>query len=153
MSPSPGGALVSCVKRAVPEREMNWHRQDYTQQVNKGCDTRSLICLLPAAPFWYWQPAAVAQSISGSLRRPALQYACTRHNEESTAGVRIERTFSLRITRYRTILASGIEPDLCLARQCPRRCVPDSSRASHLFAALVGRTSCLKHLACTFRLF
>lgn len=31
MSPSLGGALVSCVKRAVPEREMNWHRQDYTQ--------------------------------------------------------------------------------------------------------------------------
>ena len=26
--------------------------------------------------------------------------------------------------------------------------VPDSSRASHLFAALVGRTSCLKRLAC-----
>ncbi|PLO67075.1 hypothetical protein CWN49_19510 [Klebsiella michiganensis] len=39
---------------------------------------------------------------------------------------------------------------LCLARQCPHRCVPDSSRASHHFAALVGRTSCLKHLACTF---
>ena len=39
---------------------------------------------------------------------------------------------------------------LCLARQYPHRCVPDSSRASHLFAALVGRTSCLKHLACTF---
>lgn len=39
---------------------------------------------------------------------------------------------------------------LCLARQCPHRCVPDSSRALHLFAALVGRTSCLKHLACTF---
>lgn len=84
MSPSLGGALVSCVKRAVPEREMNWHRQDYTQQVNKGCDTRSLICLLPAAPFWYWQPAAVAQSISGSLRRPALQYACTHHNWKRT---------------------------------------------------------------------
>ncbi|MBZ7574299.1 hypothetical protein FML14_26695 [Klebsiella oxytoca] len=41
---------------------------------------------------------------------------------------------------------------LCLARQCPHRCVPDSSRASHLFAALVGRTSCLKHLTCTFQL-
>nr|DAT42212.1 MAG TPA: hypothetical protein [Caudoviricetes sp.] len=26
----------------------------------------------------------------------------------------------------------------------------NSSRVSHLFAALVGRTSCLKHLACTF---
>lgn len=51
---------------------------------NECCDTRSLICLLPAALFWYWQPAAVAQSISRSLRRPALQYACTRHNEQST---------------------------------------------------------------------
>lgn len=51
---------------------------------NECCDTRSLICLLPAALFWYWQPAAVAQSIFGSLRRPALQYACTRHNGKST---------------------------------------------------------------------
>ncbi|HBX6174957.1 TPA: hypothetical protein MH640_09995 [Klebsiella pneumoniae] len=40
---------------------------------------------------------------------------------------------------------------LCLARQCPHRCVPESSRASHLFAVLVGRTACLKHLACTWR--
>jgi hypothetical protein len=32
-------------------------------------------------------------------------------------------------------------------------CALVSSEASHLFAALVGRTSCLKHLACTFRLF
>jgi hypothetical protein len=30
MSPSPGDALVCCVKRAVPETK-NWHRQDYTQ--------------------------------------------------------------------------------------------------------------------------
>ena len=113
---------------------------------NECCDTRSLICLLPAALFWYWQPAAVAQSISGSLRRPALQYACTRHNEESTAGVRIEPSpdieLSWRLESNQT---------LCLARQCPHRCVPDSSRASHLFAVLVGRTSCLKHLACTWR--
>lgn len=54
---------------------------------NECCDTRSLICLLPAALFWYWQPAAVAQSIFGSLRRPALQYACTRHNGKSTPSV------------------------------------------------------------------
>ncbi|AUV40143.1 hypothetical protein C2U50_27240 [Klebsiella pneumoniae] len=27
MSPSPGDALVSCVKRAVPETKGNWHRQ------------------------------------------------------------------------------------------------------------------------------
>lgn len=31
--------------------------------------------LLPAALFLYWPPAAVAQPISGSLRRPALQSA------------------------------------------------------------------------------
>jgi hypothetical protein len=43
----------------------------------------------------------------GSSRAHSRNY----HNEESTAGVRIERTFSLPITRYRTILASGIEPD------------------------------------------
>lgn len=54
---------------------------------NECCDTRSLICLLPAALFWYWQPVAVAQSISGSLRRPALQYACTRHNWKRTPSV------------------------------------------------------------------
>ncbi|WP_207307811.1 hypothetical protein, partial [Klebsiella quasipneumoniae] len=29
-------------------------------------------------------------------------------------------------------------------------CTLVSSEASHLFATLVGRTSCLKHLACTF---
>lgn len=43
----------------------------------------------------------------GSSRAHSRNY----HNEESTAGVRIERTFSLPITRYRTILVSGIEPD------------------------------------------
>ena len=43
----------------------------------------------------------------GSPRAHSRNY----HNEESTAGVRIERTFSSPITRYRTILASGIEPD------------------------------------------
>ncbi|QFY18004.1 hypothetical protein C2D63_15575 [Klebsiella pneumoniae] len=31
MSPSPGDALVSCVKRAVPETKGNWHRQNFTQ--------------------------------------------------------------------------------------------------------------------------
>lgn len=43
----------------------------------------------------------------GSSRAHSRNY----HNEESTAGVRIERTFSLPITRFRAILASGIEPD------------------------------------------
>ncbi len=58
------------------------------------------------------------------MRRPALQYACTRHNEESTAGVRIERTFSLPITRYRTILASGIEPDSVPCSSMPSSLCP-----------------------------
>ncbi|MEG1226498.1 MAG: hypothetical protein RSD83_18170 [Hafnia sp.] len=31
--------------------------------------------LFPAALFWSWPPAAVAQSIYGSLRQPALQSA------------------------------------------------------------------------------
>ncbi|RWT22255.1 hypothetical protein DN603_14635 [Raoultella planticola] len=84
MGPSLGGALVSCVKRAVPETKGNWHRQTTHSTVNKCCDTRSLICLLPAAQFLYWQPVAVAQSIFGSLRRPALRYACTHHNWKRT---------------------------------------------------------------------
>lgn len=47
--------------------------------------------------------------------------------------------------RQRSFYARSNQPLSC--------CVPDSSRASHLFATLVERTSCLKHLACTFRLF
>ena len=52
-------------------------------------------------------PGNVLSERVGSSRAHSRNY----HNEEGTAGVRIERTFSLPITRYRTILASGIEPD------------------------------------------
>lgn len=106
---------------------------------NECCDTRSLICLLPAALFWYWQPAAVAQSISRSLRRPALQYACTRHNEQSTDTISYCVRIGLRL--------------VCLPvhRQCSHLLRPGLFPGVTHFAVLVGRTSCLKHLACTWR--
>lgn len=56
----------------------------------------------------------------GSSRAHSRNY----HNEESTAGVRIERTFSLPITRYRTILASGIEPDSVPCSSVPSSLCP-----------------------------
>lgn len=56
----------------------------------------------------------------GSSRAHSRNY----HNEESTAGVRIERTFSLPITRYRTILASGIEPDSVPCSSMPSSLCP-----------------------------
>lgn len=106
---------------------------------NECCDTRSLICLLPAALFWYWQPAAVAQSISVSLRRAALQYACTRHNEQSTDTISYCVRIGLRL--------------VCLPvhRQCSHLLRPGLFPGVTPFAVLVGRTSCLKHLACTWR--
>lgn len=56
----------------------------------------------------------------GSSRAHSRNY----HNEESTAGVRIERTFSPPITRYRTILASGIEPDSVPCSSMPSSLCP-----------------------------
>ncbi len=56
----------------------------------------------------------------GSPRAHSRNY----HNEESTAGARIERTFSLPITRYRTILASGIEPDSVPCSSMPSSLCP-----------------------------
>lgn len=106
---------------------------------NECCDTRSLICLLPAALFWYWQPAALLS------RFPGL---CVERRCSTLVHVTTSRAL------IRLAIAFGSAYGLCV---CPFTanalicCVPDSSRASHLFAVLVGRTSCLKHLACTWR--
>lgn len=64
-----------------------WPQEQQLLSLAQGycCDTGSLTRLFPAALFWYWPPVTTAQSIYGSLRRPALQYACIRHNGESTA--------------------------------------------------------------------
>ena len=69
-SPSPGDVLVSQVKgRHQKQRETgtaktshSFHRYfGYQPPLRDKPDTVSLICLLPAALFWYWQPVAVAQ--------------------------------------------------------------------------------------------
>lgn len=140
MSPSPGDALVSCVKRAVPERETNWYRQTTHSTVNE------VVAVVPP-------PAGISQSRRRTLPGNVLServgssraHSRNYHNEEGTAGVRIERTFSLPITRYRIILASGIEPDS----------VPCSSVPSSLCAGLSRLSSCflcLPRWAVYFRL-
>lgn len=65
-------------------------------------------------------PGNVLKEWVGSSRAHNRNY----HNEESTAGVRIERTFSLPITRDRTILASGIEPDSVPCSSMPSSLCP-----------------------------
>lgn len=123
MGPSLGGALVCCVKRAVPETKGNWHRQTTHSTVI------NVVAVVPP-------PAGISQSRRRTLPGNVLKervgssraHSRNYHNEEGTAGVRIERTFSLPITRFRTILASGIEPDS----------VPCSSVLSSLCACLLS---------------
>ena len=84
---------------------------------NECCDTRSLICLLPAALFWYWQPVAVAQSIYGSLRRPALQYACTRHNWKRTPSVTNRSPPERRGMRFHVVFCSSLSVSCVMCRR------------------------------------
>ncbi|ALB49915.1 hypothetical protein AFK64_04865 [Cronobacter sakazakii] len=81
MNPSPGDALVCCVKNCGVLAE----NKKGSDAANYCLLPRLLLflvvtpgrypCLFPAALFWSWPPVVAAQPIYRSLRRPALQFA------------------------------------------------------------------------------